>query len=90
MLSIQQKIVALTIGRSLLTMDQNATHASPEFVGGLPPPPGVIPNVIDAPKIQAVSIIVGSLGFFLTTVCVWVRVWTKVRIIKKVEWEDCK
>ena len=90
MLTIQQRIVALIIGRSLLTMDQNATHAGPDFIGSLPPPAGVIPDFIDSPTNQAGPIIVGVLGLFSTTVCVWVRVWTKVRITRKVEWEDCK
>lgn len=71
-------------------MDQNATHASPDIIGGLPPPPGVIPNFIDPPKNQVGVIVVGILGLLLTTVCVWVRVWTKFRITKRIEWEDCK
>ena len=71
-------------------MDQNATHASPDSTGGLPPPPGVIPNPIDSPEKQGGLAILAVFGLFLTTVCVWVRVWTKVRIIKEVEWEDCK
>ncbi len=71
-------------------MDQNATHASPDIIGSLPPPPGVIPNFIDPPKTQAGIIVVVAVGLLLTTVCVCIRVWTKVRITKKVEWEDCK
>ena len=90
MLSIQQRIVALTTGPPLLTMDENATHAGLDLIGGLPPPAGVISDFIDSHTNQADSIIVGDLGLFLTTLCVWIRVWTKVRITKKVEWEDCK
>ena len=70
-------------------MDQNATDASPDFIGGLPPPPGVILDLIDPPKNVGLIVVV-FLGLILTTVCVWIRVWTKVRITKKVEWEDCK
>ena len=50
-------------GISLLTMDQNATDASPDIIGGLPPPPGVIPNFIDPPKNKADT----------TAVATWLR-----------------
>lgn len=69
-------------------MDQNATHASPDSTWGLPPPPGVIPNPVYSPEKQGGLPVLAVFGLFLTTVCVWVRVWTKVRIIKEVEWED--
>lgn len=59
-------------------------------VGGLAPPPGVTPNFINPMNNQKLAFVVGGIGLALSTTCVWIRMWTKSRITKHTEWEDCK
>ncbi|KAI4182738.1 MAG: hypothetical protein L6R41_005796 [Letrouitia leprolyta] len=54
------------------------------------PPPGFSPNPNDAYTLQPYNIITTAFCAALTTTVVTARLFTKIRIIKKLQWEDCK
>ena len=57
---------------------------------GLEPPPGVIPNFSDAYTIQPYIVLTVMICIVVTTTLVFVRMYTKYRIVKSLGWEDCK
>ncbi|KAL9135305.1 MAG: hypothetical protein Q9175_003513, partial [Cornicularia normoerica] len=58
------------------------------MVGGLPPPPGVIPNFVDPYSIADTLRAVGVLYIVLTTLTTLIRLYTKFYIFKAHGWED--
>lgn len=74
----------LTMTKSLIP-----TPAQGAMLGGLPPPPGVVPNFVNpnsiANTIRAVAV---SLAV-LTTFSIAIRLYTKIFIVKAHGWEDC-
>ena len=59
------------------------------MLGGLPPPPGVVPNFVNpdsiADTIRAVAVFLAV----LTTLSTAIRFYTKFFIVKAHGWEDC-
>ena len=54
----------------------------------LKPPEGVVPNFVDPERLnnEKVSIVL----FVISTIVVWTKLYTKIRIIKKFVLEDCQ
>ena len=63
---------------------------SQSIKGGLPPPPGVVPNFINPPSEQPVIITVQVLCLVSSTAFVAARVYTKARILRTLGWDDCE
>lgn len=68
---------------------EQARGATPE-IGGLPPPPGVIPNFINPYSITTVGLGANILFLTLTTITTAIRCYTKVLVIQKQGWDDCQ
>lgn len=54
------------------------------------PPPGVTPNFINPYSQRNYSIITLIICLTVGTLLVWIRIYTKLCIIKSHGWEDCK
>lgn len=70
----------------IMDLHSNATH----IVGGLRPPPGVTPNFVNPESLRKEWILSLVTCFFLPTFFIFIRVYTKLIIIKSHGWEDCK
>lgn len=57
---------------------------------GLEPPPGVTPDFESPYTLQPYQALTVAACIILTTVMVVARLFTKIKIIKAVKWEDCK
>jgi hypothetical protein len=57
---------------------------------GLAPPPGEVPNLKDPPNERTTMIVVNTVYLVLTTVAIFIRMYTKGFIARRVEVEDCK
>lgn len=69
----------------------STTTTNPLLGPGLEPPPGVIPNFTNPPDTQRTAFIVTLvLCLSVTSVFVPLRLYTKLFIVKKPQWEDCK
>jgi hypothetical protein len=60
----------------------------PNTTPALAPPEGVIPNLIDPYTRQPILIGTATACLTLTTLCILVRLYTKVRILKSLDIED--
>lgn len=69
-----------------MDLHSNATH----IVGGLRPPPGIIPNFANPESLHTEWILSLVTCFFPPTFFVFIRAYTKLIIIKSHGWEDCK
>ena len=56
----------------------------------LAPPLGVEPNFVDPPNLKTLGLVVIILCLILPTLAVWMRMYTKLRIIRQVVAEDCR
>lgn len=56
----------------------------------LTPPPGVIPDFQDPFTVRPYWLVTASVGMILTGVTLGLRMYTKIAIVKKCRWEDCK
>ena len=56
----------------------------------LPPPPGVTPTFEDPFSLRPYHNVATSLGMLLTGIFLIARLYTKIRIIKRLIWEDCE
>ena len=68
---------------------EQAPGASPE-IGGLPPPPGVIPNFTNPYSITTVGLAANILFLTLTTITTTIRCYAKLLVIRKQGWDDCQ
>lgn len=59
-------------------------------IGGLPPPPGVIPNFVNPYSRGWLIILTIVICLTLTTLLIGIRICTKFLITKSHGWEDCK
>ena len=67
------------------------TQETPNSIWELPalaPPEGVVPNFVDPENLAYTSLWIVLL--VIATVFVWVRMYTKIRITKKANLEDCE
>ena len=71
-------------------MSLTSTSVPPTMVGGLPPPPGVVPNFVDPYSLADPIRAVGIFCMVLTTLTTVIRLYTKFCIIKSHGWADCK
>ena len=64
---------------------------SPAFdnVPAMPPPDGVASNFTDPCSEADVTLVVGATFLVLATIAVTARLFTKLRIVKKIDIEDC-
>lgn len=67
-----------------------AESVPPPKSPALKPPPGIVPDFDGPFTLEPYSITTCALCIGLTTTLVLARMYTKVRIVKKVLWEDCK
>lgn len=56
----------------------------------MPPPPGVVPNLVNPHSQGPTLIVVGSILISIMTVFVLVRGYTKYHIVRKASWDDCQ
>lgn len=54
------------------------------------PPPGIIPNYVDPPNLEKEFYIDLILCLTISVLVVSMRMWTKARLLRKVQIEDCK
>ena len=54
------------------------------------PPPGVVPNFVDPPNLRHIVILVLTLCMTFSAIAVLLRMYTKVFILRKVVFEDCR
>lgn len=59
-------------------------------IGGLPPPPGVIPNFVNPYSRGWLSILTIVICLTLTTLLIGIRICTKFLITRSHGWEDCE
>ena len=54
------------------------------------PPAGVIPDFQDAYTLRPYWNVTIALGVFTTSIMLFLRLYTKIVIVKKCRWEDCR
>ena len=54
------------------------------------PPPGVVPNFVDPPNLRRLVIIMLTLFMAFSTLFILLRMYTKVFLLRKTAFEDCK
>lgn len=69
-------------------MEMNSTLL--DHLPALPPPPGVIPNFVNPYSEAQSGIIENVICIILTTTIVWVKMYTKVFVMRDSGWEDCR
>lgn len=69
-------------------MDPASNSHQHQAVGGLPPPPGVVPDFSNPTLGYVVASVAVCLS--ITTLVVWIRMYTVFRVIKLHGWADCK
>jgi hypothetical protein len=59
-------------------------------IPGEAPPPGVVPNFVN--PTTNVPLILGLSYFFfaLASICYLLRIWTRVFVVKRWQWDDCE
>ena len=66
-------------------------HIQGPIVGALPPPPGVTPNFVDPPSVQAGTVAVIVVSLTVSTLCVGSRAATGfVNRFANAGWDDCE
>lgn len=53
------------------------------------PPPGVKSNFVNPESLSRYSVLISVMIVGISTLAILVRMYTKIWIIQKVEWEDC-
>ena len=54
------------------------------------PPPGMTPNLVNPPNLDAIIIPTLSLCITVTTIVVVIRLYSKLFLIRSIAYEDCK
>ena len=65
-------------------------NGSTKIIGGLTPPPGVTPNFVNPPSLDAYNIICQAVCLPTSSLFVFVRIYTKIRLKPPMRPEDCK
>ena len=71
-------------------MSSEQAPGAPPEIGGLQPPPGVIPNFTNPYSITKATAAATIIFLILTTITTGIRCHTKIFIIRKQGWEDCQ
>lgn len=58
--------------------------------GAIVPPPGITPNFVDPVSMRKYDVFGQTVCLVVSTLLVWMRMYSKLRLIKSVGWEDCK
>lgn len=58
--------------------------------GAIEPPPGVTPNLIHPVSLRKYNVLGQTVCLTISTLLVWMRMYSKLCLIKSVGWEDCK
>ena len=69
-------------------MSRTYTIVSPPDAA-LTPPPGVIPDFQDPFTLRPYWIVTAALGLLVPGFFLALRLYTKIKIVKKLRWEDC-
>lgn len=67
-----------------------SNSSQPGVVGGLQPPPGVIPNFVDPWSFGGTIMALSVVGVVTATITTFLRMYTRVFIAKNQGWDDCK
>lgn len=70
-------------------MDKAKMKALIGEMSGMKPPPGVIQNLEHPPTMQNWNLLCQVICLSLSTICVLIRMYTKIFITKSHGWEDC-
>lgn len=71
-------------------MDKAELKALLADLPGMKPPPGVIPNLIDPPTKGNLNLLCHVACISFSTVCVLIRMYTRIFINRAHGWEDCE
>ena len=71
-------------------MSSEEVPGAPSEIGALPPPAGVIPNFTDPYSIAKATSATTIVFLILTTVTTCIRCYTKLFLIRKLGWDDCR
>lgn len=63
---------------------------NPATVPAAPPPPGVVPNLVDPESLEAVTIAISVLMIVLTLTAVALRFYSTVLVTRSTGLEDCE
>lgn len=66
-----------------------ANLLDPNNTPALEPPPGVVPNFVDPPTIVRPIIVGVSVMIVVSTLGFAARLFTKIRVMKQMQLEDC-
>ena len=74
---------------------KNTSFSSEQLQGLLdgpagPPPAGVTPNMANPANLEGVVIVTVTLSLVLTTMAIFMRMYTKLFLIRAFHYEDCK
>ena len=74
-----------------MAQNSNLALMDPSNMPGLEPPPGVIPNLVN-PKDELFTwwILMMCMCSISSTIFVFVRMYTKLALVKSHGWEDCE
>ena len=67
-----------------------ASSPGGRIIPGLQPPPGVTPNFVNPYNQSKYTPTMVATLLPVATAVVWIRMYTKIRLIKSHGWEDCK
>ena len=86
------KVIPLPLGLELSLSRKYTMPAVIDLANtpAAPPPPGMTSNLVDPPTLWPATIVVCSCILVLTVPATLVRLFTKWRILKEVNWEDCE
>lgn len=71
----------------------NQASSAPQVGGlppGLPPPPGVTPNFVNPESVTGQAHVVFVMCLVFSTLFVFLRMYTKLILLKSHGWEDCE
>lgn len=73
-------------------MIMTAPESVHEILDGpaLQPPPGIHPNFVNPEDLHIAIVVTLVLCVSISTLVFWMRVYTKLYIIHRTGWEDCK
>lgn len=85
-------MAAATTKTALSTQQEQQLQLLQKLLNGpaMAPPPGITPNFVNPPNLEKEFYIDLILCLTISVLAVCMRMWTKARVMRKVQIEDCK